>query len=156
MVSIGIFPNGVDRKKSKCYSGCINNVSTLKTQKGKHMIAIDYKDTRPIYEQVVEKFKLLILKGVISTDEKIPSVRSLAVDLSINPNTIQRAYAELERQGYIYTVKGKGNFVSETGKLLVIYREEIFIRLKCVCKEAFDAGISEDEITRKIHIWRGL
>ena len=68
------------------------------------MILIDVKDSRPLYEQLVEKFKMLILKGVIAPDEKIPSVRNLAVDLSINPNTIQRAYAELERQGYIYTV----------------------------------------------------
>ncbi len=65
------------------------------------MILIDYRDTRPIYEQVVERFKMLILHGVLASDEKIPSVRNLAVELSINPNTIQRAYAELERQGYI-------------------------------------------------------
>ena len=77
------------------------------------MILIDLKDSRPIYEQVVERFKILILKGVISPDEKLPSVRNLAVDLSINPNTIQRAYGELERQGYIYTVKGRGNFASD-------------------------------------------
>ena len=62
------------------------------------MIFIDLKDSRPIYEQVVERFKLLILKGVIERDEKLPSVRNLAVELSLNPNTIQRAYGELERQ----------------------------------------------------------
>lgn len=61
------------------------------------MILIDYRDARPIYEQVVERFRILILRGVIKPDEKMPSVRNLAVDLSINPNTIQRAYAELER-----------------------------------------------------------
>ena len=77
------------------------------------MIFIDYKDASPIYEQVVERFKTLILRGVLVPDEKIPSVRNLAVELSINPNTIQRAYAELEKQGYIYTVKGKGNFVAD-------------------------------------------
>ena len=76
------------------------------------MIIIDYKDTRPIYEQIVEKFKLLILKGGMQPDEQMPSVRNLAIELSINPNTIQKAYAELERQGFIYTVKGRGNFVS--------------------------------------------
>ena len=65
------------------------------------MIIIDYKDSRPIYEQVVDKFRLLILNGVLGANDKMPSVRTLAMELSINPNTIQRAYAELERQGYI-------------------------------------------------------
>ena len=60
------------------------------------MIVIDYKDTRPIYEQVVERFKTLILKGAMQSDEQMPSVRNLAMELSINPNTIQKAYAELE------------------------------------------------------------
>ena len=82
------------------------------------MIIIDYRDSRPIYEQVVEKFKLLILKGVLAQDEKMPSVRTLAMELSINPNTIQRAYVQLEDQGYIYTVKGRGNFVSDREQLL--------------------------------------
>ncbi len=72
------------------------------------MIIIDYKDTRPIYEQVVEKFKTLILKGALSPDEQMPSVRNLAMELSINPNTIQKAYSQLEREGFIYTVKGRG------------------------------------------------
>ena len=74
------------------------------------MIVIDYKDTRPIYEQIVERFKTLILKGAMQSDEQMPSVRNLAMELSINPNTIQKAYAELERQGFIYTVKGRGSF----------------------------------------------
>ena len=66
------------------------------------MILIDGRDKRPIYEQVVDKMSSLMLKGIIEADEKLPSVRSLAIDLSINPNTIQRAYMELEREGYIY------------------------------------------------------
>ncbi len=110
------------------------------------MIFIDYRDARPIYEQVVERFKLLILRGVLHSDDKIPSVRNLAVDLSINPNTIQRAYMELERQGYIYTVKGKGNFVSDSSQLLLKYKEEIFSELRKICKEAFEAGITKEEI----------
>ena len=69
------------------------------------MILLDYKDSRPIYEQVVEKLQELMLLGVLEEDDQMPSVRSLAMELSINPNTIQRAYGELERQGYIYMVK---------------------------------------------------
>ncbi len=76
------------------------------------LINIDYQDKRPIYEQITEKLKNLIVKGVLTENEKIPSVRNMAIELSINPNTIQRAYQELEHDGYIYTVKGRGNFVS--------------------------------------------
>ena len=73
------------------------------------MILLDYKDRRPIYEQVVEKLQDLMICGVLEQDSQLPSVRSLATDLSINPNTIQRAYAELERRGFIYSVKGRGS-----------------------------------------------
>lgn len=120
------------------------------------MIIIDYRDSRPIYEQVVEKFKLLILKGVMAQDEKMPSVRSLAVELSINPNTIQRAYAQLEDQGYIYTVKGRGNFVSDRTKLLEEYKEEIRLQLQEVCKLAASVGMKKDEFIDLIGEWRSL
>ncbi len=76
------------------------------------MFQIDLTSRKPIYEQVMAKFKQLIIKEVLSPDEKIPSVRELAKQLTINPNTIQKAYRELERQGYVYSVKGRGNFVS--------------------------------------------
>ncbi len=118
--------------------------------KERYMILIDYRDTRPIYEQVVDRFKMLILRGVLHSDDKIPSVRNLAVDLSINPNTIQRAYAELEKQGYIYTIKGKGNFVSDKSQLMLKYKEELFTELKLICKAAFDIGITEEEIVQSI------
>ena len=75
----------------------------------------------------------------------MPSVRSLAMELSINPNTIQRAYAQLESQGYIYTVKGKGNFVSDKASLMKDYQKEISSQLKDVCKQAASAGMSSEE-----------
>jgi len=115
------------------------------------MILIDYRDTRPIYEQVVDRFRMLILRGIIKPDEKMPSVRNLAVDLSINPNTIQRAYAELERQGYIYTVKGKGNFVAESSQLLQKYKEEIMAQLSDICRAAFEIGITKEELIQGIN-----
>lgn len=114
------------------------------------MILIDYKDTRPIYEQVVEKFKVLIVRGIMDTNEKMPSVRNMAVDLSINPNTIQRAYAELERQGYIYTIKGKGNFVSESTDLIQKYKEEMMQKLREICKAAMEIGMTQEEIIENI------
>ncbi len=76
------------------------------------MIKLNFRDSRPLYEQVKEELKKLIIKGAVKTDEKIPSVRELAYSLSINPNTIQRAYRELEQEGYIYSLRAKGFFVS--------------------------------------------
>ncbi len=75
------------------------------------MFDIDLKDRRAIYQQIIDKYKQLIIKDILKPDEKIPSVRELARELTINPNTIQKAYKELERQGYIYSVRGRGNFV---------------------------------------------
>ena len=109
------------------------------------MVILDYRDSRPIYEQIVEKFKLLILKGALTQDEKMPSVRNLAMELSINPNTIQRAYATLESQGYIYTVKGKGNFVSDKAALMKDYQKEIRSQLDEICKQAASAGMGKEE-----------
>ena len=75
------------------------------------MIQLDFRDARPIYLQIAENFRTQIVTGILEKDEKLPSVRELAVELSINPNTIQRAYRELENQGLIRTVAGKGCFV---------------------------------------------
>ena len=114
------------------------------------IIMLDYKDTRPIYEQVVEKFQTLILKGVLEPDEQLPSVRSLAVELSINPNTIQRAYGELERQGFIYTVKGRGGFVRYNEDLLEIKKERQKKQLLEVMKEAEELNIPLEELVGQL------
>ena len=74
------------------------------------MLTLNYRDSRPIYEQIKDGLRKLIVTGAIAPDEKLPSVRSLAMELAINPNTIQRAYAELETEGFIYSVPGKGSF----------------------------------------------
>lgn len=76
------------------------------------MFGINYRDGRPIYEQVMEQIEQMIVHGVFEPDSRLPSVRQLAAELSINPNTIQRAYSALESRGVIYSAKGKGNFVS--------------------------------------------
>ena len=78
----------------------------------KRLISLNYRDSTPIYEQIKNSFRGLIIKGVMQPDEKLPSVRELASELSINPNTIQKAYTELEAEGYIYSIQGKGNYVS--------------------------------------------
>lgn len=74
------------------------------------MIQLDYRDARPIYSQIVDGFRQQIIAGILPGGEKLPSVRELAAELTINPNTIQRAYRELEQQGWIATVPGKGCF----------------------------------------------
>lgn len=110
------------------------------------MIVIDYRDKRPLYEQVTEKITHLIICGALESNAKLPSVRSLAMDLAVNPNTIQRAYAQLEQDGYIYTVVGRGNYVTESqewrsGKLRELSKE-LENSLQC----ARDAGMACDEV----------
>ena len=112
------------------------------------VIFIDYKDARPIYEQITEKFKVLILKGVLPKDSRMPSVRNLAMELSTNPNTVQKAYSELERQGFIYAVKGRGNFVSGDISLIEKKKEELRERLDQIFDEARELGISREELLK--------
>lgn len=114
------------------------------------MIILDYRDTRPLYEQIVDKFQNLILKGVLEPNAKMPSVRSLAVELSINPNTIQRAYSELERTGFIYTVKGRGNFVAYDDNLKTVRCQEIYTKLDELTREALELGMSRQELCDRI------
>lgn len=119
------------------------------------MIILDYKDRRPIYEQVIEKMEELMLLGVLGENEPLPSVRSLAMDLSINPNTIQRAYTELERRGYIYTVKGKGSFVAENSVMKENKKKELLIQVSEIIDEAIRLGISDEEIKKMLEIQYG-
>ena len=114
------------------------------------MIVIDYKDRRPIYEQIVERFQILILKGVLEQDEQMPSVRKLAVELSINPNTIQKAYSILEQQGYIYPVKGRGNFVSGKGSLILEKRNKFWDEYREMIKKGKELGIIREEFSGKV------
>lgn len=114
------------------------------------MIFIDYSDKRPIYEQVVERFRALIASGAMEADEKLPSVRSLAVELSINPNTIQRAYAELERDGFIYTVKGRGNFVRKDEELLVRQRERLLSELERQILVCLRQGVKAEDLLARV------
>lgn len=106
------------------------------------MILIDYRDRRPIYEQVVEKMADLMIRGILPQDSQLPSVRSLATDLAINPNTIQRAYVELERQGYIYSVKGTGSYVAENHRIRERNRQEVLKSLEALVERAEAAGVT--------------
>lgn len=109
------------------------------------MITIDYQSHAPIYEQIVEKFQILIVKGVLPPGSQMPSVRSLAVELSINPNTIQKAFAVLEQEGYIFSVKGRGNFVSESSPLFQKKKESCLEELRRLLSHAKELGIPEPD-----------
>ena len=76
------------------------------------MISLDYKDGKSLHQQIEDGFKNLIINGVLQENEQLPSVRELSVNLTINPNTVQRAYKQLEAEGYTYSVQGKGSFVA--------------------------------------------
>ena len=110
------------------------------------MILIDYSDKRPIYEQIAARFEALIVSGVMEADEKLPSVRTLAVELSINPNTIQRAYMEREKDGFIYTVKGKGNFVKRDEELMGRQKEKLLKGLEEQAFACVQQGVKKQEI----------
>lgn len=111
------------------------------------MFRLDLSDRRPLYEQIKEKFEELIIKGVLKENDKIPSVRELAVKLTINPNTIQKAYRELENEGFVYSVKAKGSFVAPHNKTAQkIDDNELFEELKAVVSKLGFSGVSLEEI----------
>ena len=114
------------------------------------MVHLDYRDVRPIYTQIIDSFKEQITAGILRTGDKLPSVRELAVQLAINPNTIQRSYRTLESEGWIVTVPGKGCFVSansscqeqEQKKQLAIFDE--------ACAALLALGMTREELARRI------
>lgn len=113
------------------------------------MIHLDYRDARPIYSQIVENFRRQITAGVLQHGERMPSVRELAAQLAINPNTIQRAYRELEMMGYIATVPGKGCFVSSAtpsaGK-----EQPAWDALDAALRQLRQLGVSREEVLRYV------
>ena len=112
------------------------------------MITINYRDPRPIYVQVMDALQKLIVSGVIAPDEKMPSVRELAQSLAINPNTIQRAYRELEGRGYIYSIAGKGSFAAHKMDVDMGRRNELLKTLGETVKELRYLGVSDEDIER--------
>ena len=117
-------------------------------RKGDRMIELNYRDSRPIYEQIEDGFKKLIIGNVLKKDEKLPSVRLLATKLSINPNTIQRAYNELESKGYLYSVPGKGSFVNGITKVDEEKIKELIDEILEKIKELKYLGMTDEEIVK--------
>ncbi len=111
------------------------------------MILIDYKSRKPIYEQIIENMKQLVVSGALKRDEQIPSVRQLAQELAINPNTIQKAYAELERQGVIYSLKGRGSFVgSSLQELRTVQQKELLEQLAALSTDLYRLQVPQEEV----------
>lgn len=105
-----------------------------------------FSGSKPIYEQIEDYFRSLTISGVMKPGEKLPSVRELATGMSINPNTIQRAYRELENEGYIYSIPGKGSFVSERKDLSDELRRNLEQKFTDIVHEMVYAGFHRDEI----------
>ena len=110
------------------------------------MISLNYRDSRPIYEQIRDELRKLIVSGALATDEKLPSVRALAAQLAINPNTIQRAYNELEAEGYIYFVPGKGSFAAGNDAAGARRREELLRQARDLLRELRYLGVTDEEL----------
>ena len=119
------------------------------------MILLDYRDSRPIYEQVQDGLRKLMVSGVLREGEKLPSVRALAGQLAINPNTIQRAYEALEREGYVYSIGGKGSFVAPRREVDDGRREELLKQLDEAVKELIFLGVSKEELIKRVETQEG-
>lgn len=117
------------------------------------MININFRDSRPIYEQVKDGFRQLIVSGALPPDSKMPSVRELASTLAINPNTIQRAYRELEAEGYICSVPGKGSFVCAQSAAVLARQTELTEKLRALAAELRQLGMDEGELISIIKGW---
>lgn len=119
------------------------------------MLTLNYRDTRPIYEQIYDGLRRLMLTGAIAAEEKLPSVRELASELAINPNTIQRAYRELELAGYLYTVAGRGAYCAGIDHAADGRKVELLIRLDEIAQELRLLGVSEEQATSRLRTaWR--
>lgn len=119
------------------------------------LITVDLRDRKQLYEQLVDNIKALILSGELSPDDKLPSVRSLAKELGINPNTIQKAYSELERTGVITTLQGRGSIVLADVNILRDEQEErLVFRLMQLANEAKGSGITREKyIKAALEAW---
>lgn len=141
----------LDNWSEAVYIVCVSTNSTVCTvYGGENVFSINYRDARPIYEQVKDTLRVAILTGAMKTDDKVPSVRELAGELAINPNTIQKAYRELEAEGYIYSVPGKGSFVAECHEAVALRKTELYAKLDGTVTELIHVGESGESICAHI------
>jgi len=115
------------------------------------MIHPDYKSGKTLHEQIEEEIKQHIISGILKTDEQLPSVRELSLQLTVNPNTVQRAYKQLEQDGFIYSIKGKGNFVAKLGESANVgRRHELMPMLEATLRELAFLGQEKEALIKLI------
>ena len=114
------------------------------------MLNLDYRDARPIYEQVRDNLRRLMVSGAIQEGEKLPSVRSLASNLAINPNTIQRAYESLEAEGSVYSIPGKGSFAAPRTGVDEERRDRLLGQFDSLTAELLYLGVTRDRLIARI------
>jgi len=114
------------------------------------MVHLDYRDGRPIYAQIIDSFREQIVSGVLQPGEKLPSVRELAGILAINPNTIQRSYRQMEAEGWIVTVPGKGCFVCEAPVTRERELQRLYAQLDDACDALLALGVTRADIIRRL------
>lgn len=156
-----IFKKVIDREEYIWYINCTNTddtdstINTVRKERDHAMFSLSYNDHRPIYEQIKEKVKQLIISGAMPADTQLPSVRDLAQQMAINPNTIQRAYKELEAEGYIYSVRAKGSFVAPVQKSALQDRcTELLAELVKTVRELAFAGVPKAEVLARVeHVY---
>ena len=129
---------------------CINTDSTVR--RGDFVIKLDYKNDKPLHEQITQGIKELIICNVLEKDRQLPSVRDLSVNLTVNPNTVQRAYKTLEAEGFVYSIRGKGSFVSDIPTADKATIKALYAKLAEVVKELAFYGESEHAIQNEVKI----
>lgn len=134
-------------KTARVYAWIRNTIIYQKEDNG--LFQLDLKSRKSIHEQVVDNIKELIISGVLSPDEKLPSIRDISKTLTVNPNTIQKSYKELERQGFIYTLSGLGSFVSSSLDLKIDENRVSKIKYDIgnSISELFFMGLKKDAVT---------
>ena len=120
--------------------------AALRKEGSERMISLNYRDSRPIYEQIRDGLRKLIVTGALSADEKLPSVRALAAQLAINPNTIQRAYNELEGERYILLGPRQGSFAAANAAADSARRAELLTQVRELLSELRYLGVSQQEL----------
>lgn len=132
------------------YYNCINLDSTVVTDRREFVFTLDYQSRLPIYEQLYKSIIKMASLGVMEPNEKLPSVRVLGQQLGINPNTVQKAYQMLERDRIIYSIPGKGSFISPDLSSVDVKKSEALEKVALAVKEAIDHGVEKYELLQYI------
>ena len=116
------------------------------------MIKLNYKEARPLYEQIKESIRKMVISNALLADEKLPSVREMASQLAVNPNAIERAYQELEQDGYVYRRKDEGTFVAKENRVNEMRRRELMQKFDLVVRELSELSVSSNELAERVEV----